>query len=163
MAARKCSKSTPCVNKCDGLLSFACRAGWVFDKVVFQSLLVVVQFAAGALPAQAAEACKAAFGELVAVALHGAWGDSGEVGNLGVAQSLALQPEDLHLALDAGMGVMVTLVAKLRHDFRAEGEGKTIGPEPVVRVPPLQSRGKPNERCSVGRWQQSARSRSPTP
>jgi hypothetical protein len=94
----------------------------VFDEVGFQRLLVIVQFAAGALPTQAAEACQAAGRELVEVALHGAWGDSGEVGNLGVGQSLALQPEDLHLALDAGMRVMVTLVAKLRHDCRAEGE-----------------------------------------
>jgi len=64
-----------------------------------------------ALPGQAAEARQAAVGELVAVALDAAAGDVGPAGDVFVRQALALQPPDLQLLLDAGMRVMVALVA----------------------------------------------------
>src|SRR5262249_433745 len=106
----------------DGLLGLAGAARRVLQEVVLQGALMLVQFAGRALPVEAADLVEAAGLELVEVALHGAWRDIGQRGDLGVGQALALQPQHLHLALDAGMGMVVAVVANLRQDFRADGE-----------------------------------------
>src|SRR5262249_53352127 len=102
-----------------GLAGAARRVG---DEVVFQGGVMLVQFAVLARPAQAANPVQAAELELVEVALHTARRDIGELGNVGGGQASALQPQHFHLPLDAGMGVVVTIVANLCQDFLAEGE-----------------------------------------
>ena len=59
---------------------------------------------------------------LVEVALDGAPGDVGVGGDLVVGQAVALQPEDLHLALDAGVGVVVPVVGQGLPVVRREGD-----------------------------------------
>ena len=87
-------------------------AGWVLQEVLLQGVLVLDQGALGLMPAAAAQARQAAFEVLVEVALDGAPGDVGVGGDVVVVQSVALEPEDLHLALDAGVGVMVPVVGQ---------------------------------------------------
>jgi len=106
----------------DGLLGLACAARGVVDEVVFQGLLMLVQLASLALPAEAANPFETTLLELVEVALHRARRDVGQLGDLDVGQASALQPQHLHLALDTGMGMVVTIVADLCQDFRAESE-----------------------------------------
>ena len=83
---------------------------------------MLVQRARLALPAQAANPVEPALLVLVEVALYRARRDVGEGGDVGVGQPQALQPEHLHLALDAGMRVVVAVVAYLRQHFLAEAE-----------------------------------------
>ena len=64
------------------------------------------------MPPAAAQVRQAALIILVEVALDGAPGDVGVGGDLVVSQAVALEPEDLHLALDAGVGVVVTVVGQ---------------------------------------------------
>ena len=106
----------------DRRLGFAGAARGMLEEVVFQGLLMFVQLASLALPAEAADPFEAASRELVEVALHGARRDVGELGDVGVGQAPALQPQHLHLALHAGVRVVVAVVADLRQDVWAEGE-----------------------------------------
>src|SRR5262245_29445554 len=106
----------------DSPLGLAGTARRVLNEVAFQGLLMLVQLAVLAPPAEAANPLEAAFQELVEVALDGARRDVGELGDVGVGQAAALQPQHLHLALDSGMGMLVTLVANLCQDFLAEDE-----------------------------------------
>jgi hypothetical protein len=82
----------------------------------------VLDEAALALPAEGAGPAEAASLKLVEVALHGAGRDVGRLGDVFVGEALALQPKHHHLALDAGVWAVETLVADLRQHFRAEGE-----------------------------------------
>ena len=91
-----------------GLLGGARR---VLQEVFLQGTLCRPG-ALGLVPAEAAEARQAALEVLVEVALDGAPGDVGVGGDLGVGQAVALQPEDFHLALDAGVGVVVAVVGE---------------------------------------------------
>jgi hypothetical protein len=106
----------------DGLLGLAGAARRVLDEVVLQGGLVLVQLAGLALPVEAAHAVESAPRELVEVALHGAQGDIGQFGDVGMGQAPALQPQGLHLALDAGVRVVIPAVANLRHGILAEVE-----------------------------------------
>src|SRR5262249_7019906 len=106
----------------DGLLGLAGAARRVLDKVVLQGGLVLVQGAGLALPVEVAHSVESALLVFVEVALHGAWGDVGQFGDVGMGQAPALQPQHLHLALDAGVRVMIAVVAYLRQDVGAEGE-----------------------------------------
>ena len=63
------------------------------------------------LPA-ATEALQAPFEILVEVALDDASGDVGVGGDPVMGQAEALEPEDLDLALDAGLGVMVAIMGQ---------------------------------------------------
>src|SRR5262249_38399860 len=101
---------------------FAGAAGWVLDEVVFEGLLMFVQRARLALPAEAAKAVQPALLELVEVALHGPGGAVGVLGDGGVGQAPALQPQPRQLALDARVGMVITVVANLRQGFLAETE-----------------------------------------
>src|SRR5512147_1268740 len=74
------------------------------------------------MPPAAAQARQAALMILVEVALDGAPGDVGVGGDLVVTQAVALEPEDLHLALDAGVGVVVTVVGQSFPVVRREGD-----------------------------------------
>jgi len=94
----------------------------VFQEVALQGDLVSGEFVGLALPGQAAEALQAAVGELVEVALDAAAGDVGEASDVFVAEALALEPQDLHLLLDARVGVMVALVADGVEGLGSEGE-----------------------------------------
>src|SRR5262249_41026823 len=80
------------------------------------------EFVGLALPGQTAEALQAPHGELVEVALDAATGDIGQACDLLVRKALALEPQDLHLLLDTGMGMVVTLVAEGVEVFGSEGE-----------------------------------------
>ena len=87
-------------------------AGRVLREVLLQRFLVLGQGALGLMPAAAAQSSQAAFAVLVEVALDGASGDVGECGDAVVAEAVALEPEDFHLALDAGVGVMEPVVGE---------------------------------------------------
>ena len=78
------------------------------------------QVALGVMPRAASQSGKPPFQVLVQVALDGASGDSGQSRDLVVGQAMALEPEDLHLALDAGIGVMVAVVGQGLPHFRSE-------------------------------------------
>ena len=75
-----------------------------------------------ALPGEAADALQAAVEELVEGALHAAPRDIGEVGDVLVGAALALEPQDFHFLLDAGMRVVVARVAKGVAVFGSKGE-----------------------------------------
>src|SRR5262245_39994016 len=81
-----------------------------------------VQFARLALPVEPTDPVESALLERVEVALDGARRDIGELGDVGMGQTPALQPKYLHLARDPGVRVMVTVVAYLRQHFLAEAE-----------------------------------------
>ena len=70
----------------------------------------------------ATQARQAALEVLVEVALDGATGDVGVGGDVVVGQAVALEPEHLHLALDPGVGVMVTVVGQVPPVFCCEGD-----------------------------------------
>src|SRR5262249_26107721 len=75
----------------------------------------------------------------VEVALHGARRDVGQGGDLFVGEPPGLQPEDLHLALDVGVRVVVAVVANLAEDVLGEREA-THGGLPVrQRVEPTHA------------------------
>ena len=75
-----------------------------------------------ALPGELADAPQAAVGELVEVALDTAPRDVGQAGDVFVGEALALEPQDFHLLLDAGMRVAVALVANGVEVFGSKGE-----------------------------------------
>ena len=70
------------------------------------------QGALGLMPTEAAKLRQAALDVIVEVALDGAEGDIGVGCDVVVAQPMALQPEDFHLALDAGVGVIIPVVGQ---------------------------------------------------
>ena len=70
----------------------------------------------------ATQAPQAAFQILVEAALDGASGDVGIGGDPVMGEAVALEPEDLDLALDAGLGVMVAEVGQDSPVVRREGE-----------------------------------------
>ena len=70
------------------------------------------QCGAGLRLPTATETLQAAFEILIEVALDGASGDAGVGGDLVMAQAVALEPEGLDLALDAGLGVMVAIMGQ---------------------------------------------------
>ena len=79
--------------------------------------------------------------------MDGAAGDIGVGGDVVVVQSVALEPEDLHLALDAGVGVMVPVVGQGPPIVWAEGDDPHDGstwccPQVVARQQfmPMRSR-----------------------
>ena len=81
---------------------------------------VVLRSALGLMPPAAAQARQTAFTVLVEVALDGAPGDVGVGGDVVVGEAVALEPEDLHLALDAGVGVMEAVVGQGSPVFGSE-------------------------------------------
>ena len=70
------------------------------------------QGALGMMPPAATQPRQAPFQILVEVALDGASGDIGVGGDLVVVQPVAFEPEDLHLALDVGVGVMIAVAGR---------------------------------------------------
>ena len=84
----------------------------MLQEVVLQGGVVRREFVGLALPGQAAEPIQAPVGELVEVTLDAAAGDGGEARDVLVRATLAFEPQDLHLLLHAGMGVMIAVVAK---------------------------------------------------
>jgi hypothetical protein len=95
------------------------------------------QGAALAFPRITADGIQTTAAELAEIALDGGTRDASQVGDLVVGEALMLEPENLHLALDVGMGMMITVVANLCQDFRAEAAagsgppgrlGKSTGP-----------------------------------
>ena len=80
------------------------------------------QCALGLMPAITSEARQAALDVLVEVTLDRAPGDVGIGGDVVVVQSVALQPEDLHLALDAGVGAMIAVVGQVPPIVCGEGD-----------------------------------------
>ncbi len=83
---------------------------------------MVVQLAVLALPGDATEQVQAALQELVEVACDGAGRDTGQIGDLGVGAAFALEPQHLHLLLDARVGMVVAVVANLVQNLGAEVE-----------------------------------------
>jgi hypothetical protein len=67
----------------------------------------------GLVPA-AADARQAARLILVEVALNGSARDAGQPGDEGVAEAVALEPQHLQLALDAGVGVVEAAMSDRR-------------------------------------------------
>jgi hypothetical protein len=94
----------------------------VLQEVVLQRLGVGRQVALGAVEVDPPQGRDAAGEALVEVALDGAAAQVGEAGDLGVRQAAALQPQHLHLLLDARVGVVEPL-APQGGDVRV-GEGK---------------------------------------
>ena len=74
--------------------------------------LVLDQGALGLMPADAAQTRQATLDVLVEVSLNRAPGDVGVGRNVVVVQSVALQPEDFHFALDAGVRVKISIVGQ---------------------------------------------------
>src|SRR3954464_16055082 len=92
------------------------------------------------VPPTAAEPGKPPVPILVQVALDGPSGDPGQRGDLVVGEVVALEPEDIHLALDAGIGVMVPVVGQRLPVLGSEGEGTNDKcPEAVPGSFPVRS------------------------
>ena len=70
------------------------------------------QGALGLMPAAAAQPRQAALDGLVEVALDGTEGDIGVGCDVVVVEPVALQPEDFHLALDAGVRMKIPVVGQ---------------------------------------------------
>ena len=104
------------------------RAGRVLREVFREGVLVLDQGALGLMPGAATQASQAAFTVLVEVALDGASGDIGVGGDVVMAEAVALEPEDLDLALDAGVGVMVSVVGQGSPVFVCEANWSHDGP-----------------------------------
>ena len=115
----------PLLDDGAGLLDGADR---VRLEVLLQGDLVLDQGGPGLMPPAATEALQAAFEILIEVALDGASGDVGVGGDLVMAQAVALEPEDLDLALDAGFGVMVAVVGQGSPVVRGEDDGAHAKP-----------------------------------
>jgi hypothetical protein len=105
----------------DGLGLFG-RTRWMLLEVLLQGGLVVNQNTLGLVPAAAAEAVQAALAVVVEEALHAATGDTGVGGDAVLGQTVAGQPEDFHLLLDAGVGVVVAVVGDGPQVFFREQE-----------------------------------------
>lgn len=130
----------------DGGLGVADGPGRVFEEVVVQGGVVVVESVALAGPVEPADPLEAAVEELIEVALYGAERDAGEMGDAVVGQALALEPEDVHLELDARVRVVEPVVADLGDDVIGEGE-RAHGSLPPGSI---SSR---NNRHGQDRWQ----------
>ena len=94
----------------------------MLQEVLLERALVLGELALGLMPTALTQARQTALEVLVEVALDGASRDIGVGGNVIVVQSVALEPEDLHLALDAGVGVVVTVVNESFPVFHREGD-----------------------------------------
>ena len=88
---------------------------------------MVRQLVDSALPGQTANLLQAAGDELIEVTLDRAAGHVGQAGDGFVGEALALEPQDLHLLLDARMGVVVSLVADRIEIVGGEGEASHGG------------------------------------
>ena len=109
---------------CCSMMAWACLAerGGCFRKYSSREASCSTRALWGLMPAAAAKSRQTALDVLVEVALDGASGDIGVGGDLVVAQPVALEPEDLHLALDAGVGVMIPVVGQGPPIVRGEGD-----------------------------------------
>jgi hypothetical protein len=85
-------------------------------------VFVLGQGALGLMPMALTKARQAALDGLVEVAWDGAPGDVGGGSALVVGQAVALEPKDLHLELDAGVGVVRPVVGQGFAVFLGEGE-----------------------------------------
>src|SRR5262245_38875765 len=74
------------------------------------------------MPLATTHLLQAAFAVSVEVAVHGAQGDAGEVGDLPVRQAVALQPQHLHLALDERVRVVIAAVSNRLPIVVSKGE-----------------------------------------
>jgi hypothetical protein len=75
-----------------------------------------------AFPGQASKPFQASLGELVEVALDAAARDGGQARDILMRATLALEPQDLHLLLHAGMRMVIAVVANRSEDFRRKGK-----------------------------------------
>src|SRR5512135_1892851 len=92
------------------------------------------------MPPAVAQARQTAFMVLVEVALDGAPGDVGVGGDVVVVQSVALEPEDFHLALDAGVEVVVRSWARAFRSSAVKVMIRMTGPyDAVPRLFPVSS------------------------
>jgi hypothetical protein len=106
----------------DHALRLPGRPRRVLQEVVRQGAGVGRQVALGAVELDPPQGLDPACEVLVEVALHSAAAQVGQAGDLGVRQAAALEPEDLHLLLDAGVGVVEPLVPQGGHIRVGEGE-----------------------------------------
>ncbi len=110
----------PLLDDGAGLLGGADRVGL---EGLLQRDLVLDQGGPGSRPRSAAEALQAPVAIFIEVALDGASGDVGIGGDPVMTQSVALEPEDLGLALDAGFGVMEAVMGQGSPVVRGEDDG----------------------------------------
>jgi hypothetical protein len=103
-------------------LGFAGRAGRVLQKEVLQGSVMGGKGVGGAPPRETAQTLQAAVGELVEIALDAAPRDSGQTGDVVVRESLTFEPQDLHLLLDARMGMVIAIMANGGEDVGSESE-----------------------------------------
>ena len=115
---------------CCSMTAWACLAerGGCSRKYSSREASCSARALVGLMPLTLTEARQAALEILVEVALDGAPGDVGVGGDLVVGQAVALEPEDLHLALDAGVGVVVAVVGQGFPVVLGEGDRAHDGP-----------------------------------
>jgi hypothetical protein len=99
----------------------------MLQEVLLQGGLVFVESAVGMMPRTAMETRQATLEVLVQVALDGATGDVRVGGDVVVVQAVALEPEHFHLALDAGVGVVIPVMGQGLPVFRREGDRAHVG------------------------------------
>jgi hypothetical protein len=110
-----------------GLLDGADR---VLLEVLLQGALVLDQGGPWASPRAATEELQPAFEIFIEVALDGASRDVGIGGDPVMTQPVALEPEHLELALDAGFGVMEAVVGQGSPVVLGEVDGTHGEPTP---------------------------------
>jgi hypothetical protein len=114
----------------DDLLGVADSPGRVFPKILLQGGAVVVQSGTRPAPGAAVDLLQAALEELGEVALDGTARNAGEGGEAFVGKAVMLQPQHLALALDAGIGMVVTVVGDGTQFLVGEGN-RTHDPPPT--------------------------------
>jgi hypothetical protein len=129
----------------DHALRLPGRPRRVLQEVVPQGAGVGRQVALGAVELDPPQGLDPAGQVLVEVALHSAAAQVGQPGDLGVRQAAALEPQDLHLLLHPGVGVVEALVpqggdvrvgeGELPHGRPGFGEGDTLPGDVGVRPP----------------------------
>jgi hypothetical protein len=87
----------------------------VVPEILFQRTFVLQQDRLGATPVATTHLFEATFKVVVEVALNRPQRDTGKVGDLLVRQTVTLQPQHFHLALDVRVQVFVTI---LRNRFQ---------------------------------------------
>jgi hypothetical protein len=135
----------------DHPLGLARRPRRVLQEVVLQRLGVGRQVALGPVELHPPQGLEPAGQVLVEVALDGAAAEVGQAGDLGVGQAPALEPQHLHLLLDAGVGVVEPL-APQGGDIRL-GEDELPHGRPRCRMGDTPAGGvvikPPNGKCQL--------------
>jgi hypothetical protein len=106
----------------NGLLGLSQGTRRVPAEVFLQAGPVVFELAAASFPRETTDGVQAALGELLEVSGDRGAGDASQAGDVVMRQALVLEPEDCHLALHDGFGMVVAFEGHGNLIISAEGD-----------------------------------------